>query len=377
MIPLEKLADKYIASLEENGLLRGLQTSARDGITITRGNNKLISFSCNDYLGLSQHPALKKAAADAIEKYGVGSGASRFVTGNNPLYNELESRLAHLKGTEDAIVFGSGYLTNIGIIPAIAGRSDLILADKFVHACLIDGAQLSGAKLLRFEHNNVQKCEEILKKQRKGYKNCVILTDGVFSMDGDIAPVDELCRLAKKYNAWLITDDAHGLGVLNNGIGSSPNLKPHIQMGTLSKAVGGFGGYVCTSKKVADFLRNKSRSLIYSTALPPMVLAAAIAAIDIITSDKELIKKPLENARYFTEVLGLPEAQSPIVPLILGEAAKAIEASKMLEANGFLVSAIRPPTVPQGTARLRFTFSALHNREEIGKLAEIIKRELL
>jgi 8-amino-7-oxononanoate synthase len=386
MPPLEKIADKYISELQEKSLFRELKdTQRRDGIYVSRGGKQLISFSCNDYLGLSHHPKVKQAAIDAIEKYGAGSGASRFVTGNNPLYNELESRLARLKNTEDAIVFGSGYLANIGIIPALVGKGDLIIADKLVHACLIDGAMLSGAKLMRFAHNNMQKCEELLQKHRHEFTNCLILTDHVFSMDGDVAPIGQLLELAGKYDAGLLSDDAHGLGVLESGIKNLESRKPdsnYLQMGTLSKAVGSYGGYVCTSKKIADYLRNKCRSLIYSTALPPSVLASAIAALEIIENDAELVRRAGENARYFVSKLQvasckLQESQSSIVALILGSAEAAIKASKILEDEGFLVSAIRPPTVPPGTARLRFTFSALHKREDIEKLAKVVTEKIL
>ncbi len=375
MPSIDNFVTNKMDELKKSSLLRTLQTTFRtDNVYIERNGTRLISFSCNDYLGLSQNSEVKKSSIEAIEKYGSGSGASRLITGNNPLYDEVEKKLATLKSTEDAIVFGSGYLTNIGVIPALAGKDDLIIADKLIHACLIDGIKLSGAKFFRFNHNSIEKCEELLKKHRNNHKNCLIITDGIFSMDGDAAPIDDLYNLAEKYDAWLMTDDAHGLGVLNNGIGSSPNKKPHIQMGTLSKAVGVYGGYVCTSQKVADYLRNSARSFIYSTALPPAVLAAAAKALDIIANDSELIEKPLNNARLFTKLLGLPTAQSSIVPIIIGDEDKAIEASRQLEQDGFLVSAIRPPTVPKGTARLRFTFSALHKAKDIEKLAEAIKK---
>jgi len=360
-----------LKDLKKDNLYRALhETSRADGVHIQRGEKKMVSFCCNDYLGLSQNSLVKTAAIVAIEKYGVGSGASRFVTGNSPLYKELEEKLASIKGTEAAVVYGSGYLANIGTIPALVGRDDLIVADKFVHACLLDGARLSGAKLVRFSHNDVEKCEEILKKHRDSYNHCLILTDHVFSMDGDIAPVDELYNIAEKYNSWLMTDDAHGLGVL-------PNKIAHIQMGTLSKSVGCYGGYVCASKNIIEYLHNKSRSLIYSTALPPSVLASSLEALRIIESNKDQPCQALENAQYFTEALDLPMAQSTIVPMIFGDAQRAVSASEILEQEGFLVSAIRPPTVPANTARLRFTFSSLHSKQNIDNLVAVIKQKLL
>lgn len=378
MPDLDEFADISLKNLKKQGRLRSLKDVERsEGVYLIKNGKRLISFSCNDYLGLSGHPKVKQAAIDAIEKYGAGSGASRLITGSHPLYKKLEDKLAKLKGTQSALVFGSGYLANVGIIPALCKKGDLIIADKLVHACLIDGAKLSGATLKRFKHNDVNSCEKILKENRSGYNNCLIITDGVFSMDGDVAPVDNLCELAEKYDAWLMTDDAHGLGILNGGTGSALNKKPHIQMGTLSKAAGVYGGYVCASQKVIDYLVNHARSFIYSTGLPPSVIASAIASLEIIGDDKDLIKKPLENARYFTSLLGMDEAQSSIVPLIIGDEDKALAASEFLEDNGFLVSAIRPPTVPKGTARLRFTFSALHSRSDIEKLARLVRKNVI
>ncbi len=356
------------------GRLRELRVSERgSGVYIERDGKKLISFSCNDYLGLSAHPLVKKTAIDAIEKYGTGSGASRLVTGNNPLYQELEALLANIKNTEAALVFGSGYLANIGVIPALVGKGDLIIADKLVHASIIDGCQLSVTKLLRFSHNDVSSCESILQKHRKNYKNCLIVTDHIFSMDGDVAPVDELFVLAEKHDAWLMTDDAHGLGIIAN----SHNKKPHIQMGTLSKAVGSYGGYVCAEKSVIDYLVGEARSHVYSTALPPATIAASIAALKIIMENKELCAKPLANALLFTRILGLKLAESPIVPFIIGDEDKTLQAAKELENQGFLVAAIRPPTVPNGTSRLRFAFSSLHKAEDIAKLAQVIKDKII
>lgn len=376
MATLDTILRKKLEELEAKHLRRNLQETAReDGVWVVRNGKRLLSFSCNDYLGLSQHHQVKQAAIEAIDTCGAGAGASRLVTGNHPLYARLESMLASIKGTESALVFGSGYLTNIGVIPALVGKGDLILADKLVHACLIDGAQLSSATLKRFSHNSVESLEKLLKTHRKSYQNCLILTDGVFSMDGDIAPIDAMMKLAKQYDVWLLTDDAHGLGLLGGGAGSAGDAKqkPHIQMGTLSKAVGVYGGYVCASKRMVDYLKTTARSLVYSTALPPAAVAASIAALEIIEEDKPLREKPLELARLFAHELGLPEPQSSIVPMIIGEETKALAASKQLEVNGFLVSAIRPPTVPKGTARLRFTFSALHHAEDVVRLAASCK----
>ena len=362
------------------GSCRTPVVTVRDGIFAERGGRRLLSFSCNDYLNLSRHPAIIKAAVEAAQRYGVGAGASRLVTGNHPLYDDLESRLARLKGTEAACVFGSGYLANIGIIPALAGSGDLILVDELSHACIHAGAKLSGATVQRYRHGDVAHAEALLTEHRGGHAHALIATDGVFSMDGDLAPLEELSALAKRHDAWLLTDDAHGLGVVGRGRGSAfanASTQVPLQMGTLSKAVGAYGGYLCASQAVIDLMRTRARPFIYSTGLPPPVVAAAIAALDLIERDRALTEEPLRKARLFTRALNLPEAQSAIVPVIVGEAEAALAASEMLEAEGFLVVAIRPPTVPAGTARLRFAFTAQHPESEIERLAGIVRTRVI
>ncbi len=379
MDSLDKFAGQKLNQLETKGLRRWLsQTDRTSGTTAIRNGRTLISFCCNDYLNLSHHPEVKRAAIEATEKYGAGAGASRLVTGNHSLYRKLETALARLKGTEDACVFGSGYLTNLGVIPALVGTGDLILIDELSHACLMAGGKLSGAETLIFQHNDLLHVAQLLRMKRKNYRHCLILTDGVFSMDGDLAPVSELAILANEFNAWLMTDDAHGVGVLADGRGSSftgdAKAGVPLQMGTLSKAIGAYGGYVCASKPVIDLIRTRARTLIYSTGLPPGVVAASIAALDIISRDTALCAAPVQKARYFSRALNLPDAQSPIMPLILGGAGRAVAASAMLEEAGYLVTAIRPPTVPEGTARLRFTFTAAHLDEDIDRLASVIRK---
>lgn len=374
---LTSFANTQLADIKARHRHRMAQPTMRQAEHhLTRNNKELISFSCNDYLGLTHHPDVKGAAEDAIRQYGTGAGASRLVTGNHPLYEKVEHQLANLKGTEAACIFGSGYLTNSSVIPALMDKQDLILADKYSHACLVDGAQLSGARMIRFPHNNMDACKRLLEKHRAQYRHCLLITEGVFSMDGDIAPLDELSELAHEYDCWLMVDDAHGVGVLGDGAGTHAMFSPYPQIdihtGTFSKAIGSYGGYVCGSTPVIDYIRNTARSLIYSTALPPSVLASASKALDIIQHDKDYVAKPLAHARYFTNLLGLPDAESAIVPLIMGEEEQALEASRILYDAGFLVSAIRPPTIPPGTARLRFTFSATHRREDITRLANII-----
>lgn len=368
MRSLDLFAAEKLDQLEARKLRRDLVETARiDVPTVTRNGRRLISFSCNDYLGLSQHPDVKRAAAAAIETYGAGAGASRLVTGNHPLHAELEARLAVLKETAAACVFGSGYLANIGVLCVLAGPDDLVVIDELAHACLNTGAQLSRARVARFRHNDIGHAAELLDAHRRAHRHALIVTETVFSMDGDLAPVTDLADLAAAHDAWLVTDDAHGFGVVPHARPSAP-----IQMGTLSKALGSYGGYVCASAPVIDLVATRARSLIYSTALPPASVAAALAALDVIAAYPALRRAPLGKARRFTERLGLPPARSPIVPLVLGTPEAALAASQKLADAGFLVTAIRPPTVPEGTARLRFAFSAAHSDEDVERLAEAV-----
>ena len=382
MPSLDRFARDKLAEREQQSLRRSIvETNAGDGIHVVRGNRTLLSFCSNDYLNLSQHPRVRRAAAAAAERYGAGAGASRLVTGSHPLYAELEARLARLKGAEAACVFGSGYLANAGIIPALAGRSDLILIDELAHSSMHAGTRLSGAAVMPFRHNDVAHLGALLDTERSQYRHALILTEGVFSMDGDLAPLAELSALAKRHDAWLMSDDAHGVGVLGGGRGSAVAAEPAadipLQMGTLSKAIGSYGAYVCASRAVIELLHNRARTLIYSTGLPPAALGAAIAALDIIESEPDYVALPLQKARMFTRAANLPAARSAIVPVTVGSADAALRAQTLLEQEGFLVIAIRPPTVPEGTARLRVTFSAAHPDEAIERLAALVRSRVL
>lgn len=375
---LDELARDKLAALERRQLRRQLAVTARPNATAARQSaDELVSFSCNDYLGLSHHPEVVAASIAATRSFGVGAGSSRLVNGNHPLYAELERKLAALKGSEDAVVFGSGYLTNVGVIPALVGRTDLILLDELCHSCLLTGARLSGSRVLEFRHNDVEHLAQLLRAERAAHRHCLVLTDGVFSMEGDLAPLAALASLAAEHDAWLMTDDAHGLGVVGGGRGSSfacdPPIAVPLQMGTLSKAVGCYGGYLCASRSVAELVRNRARSFVYSTGLPPGTVAAASRALDLIARDRELVRRPLDRAREFTAALGLPPASSAIVSLVMGSATRALAASAALRAAGFLVAAIRPPTVPPGTSRLRVTFSAAHSAEQVAALAAAVR----
>lgn len=366
MPSLDAFLDEILTSIDKAHLRRILHEDQYvDAVTLYRDGKKYISFASNDYLGLTYHPQVITAGVEALERYGAGSGASRLVTGNHPLYNGVETLLANMKGTETALVFGSGYLTHIGVIPTLVGKGDLIVLDEYAHASMIDAAKLSGAAMMRFHHNDLADAEKQLATFRSSYEHCLILTETVFSMDGDLAPVEALQVLAKKYDAWLLTDDAHG-------VFDSPK-QVDIQIGTLSKAAGGYGGYVCGSHVLIEVLKSKARSFIFSTGLPPATLAGIKAALTIIQAYPNHAKKPLEHAKYFTSLLGLPPAQSPIVPLVIGENEDALKAAEKLQEHGFLVPAIRPPTVPKGTARLRFSFSASHQKEDIKRLASCVQ----
>ena len=377
MDSLQAFAESKLQQLEAKSLRRTLvPTHRRDGVWVERDGRRLLSFSCNDYLNLSHHPKVKAAAARAIETYGVGAGASRLVSGDTPLLSELEGRLARLKGTEACCVFGSGYLANTGIIPALVGEEDGVFIDELAHGCIWAGAQLSGATIVRFRHNDVGHLADLLAANRQTFRHAMVATDGVFSMDGDLAPLGVLSDLCQSYDAWLFADDAHGVGVLADGRGSArlfPGAKIPLQMGTLSKAIGGYGGYLCASRSVVDLVKNRARTLIYSTGLPPASAAAAIAALDIIEAGPDLCAAPLAKARAFTAAMGLPEAQSAIVPVVIGEADLALTVSRRLLEAGLLVVAIRPPTVPAGTARLRVAFTAGHPDESVDRLAQAVR----
>ena len=354
---------------------------------------KLLNFCSNDYLGLAQHRLVKNAAIKAIKQHGLGSMASRYVFSGNSFHQKLEKEIAKLKKCDSAIALGSGYLSGVGIIPALVNIGDLIIADKLIHSSLIDGCKLSGANLIRFKHNDIEHCRKILQihKNKENYKKILIITETVFSMDGDLGKVDELLLLAKENDCLLLTDDAHGLGVLKH---QYKKYDGHLQCGTLSKAAGGYGGYACGSNLIIDYLRNFTRTSIYSTALPAGILAANLQAIKIISKDQKLGKKALENAQYFlnliqnktstkdsfladTKLLNFQikhfnQDLSTIVPIIIGDAKKTLLIAKKLKQDGFLISAIRPPTVENGKSRLRITFCANHKKKDIEKLAELI-----
>ncbi|APT29753.1 MULTISPECIES: aminotransferase class I/II-fold pyridoxal phosphate-dependent enzyme [Methylobacterium] len=367
MDSLDAFATGKLEALEAGRLRRTLVPTERgSGAAAARRGRTLVSFSCNDYLGLSHHPRVIAAAQAAVASHGAGSGGSRLVTGDHPYLGALEDGLARHKGTEAALVFGSGYLANLGITPALAGRGDLILLDALSHACMWAGARLSGARVLTFRHNDPGDLAAQLAEHRPHYGRALVLTERVFSMDGDRAPLGDILGIAETFDAWTLVDDAHGIGVVEDG------PRAPLEMGTLSKALGSYGGYLCASRPVIDLMTSRARSFVYTTGLPPASAAAALEALTILEAEPDRRARPLTLARRFTARLGLPEAESAVVPVLVGEAQAALDISAALEASGFLVVAIRPPTVPAGTARLRVAFSAAHDEAQVDALAEAV-----
>lgn len=377
--------DEVLNSLKKNGLYRTLRTCSKfKSSKLVLDGKELINFSSNNYLGLADDPVLKEAACKATEKYGCSSTASRLMCGNLALNEELEKRIARFKRTEAALIFSSGYMANIGVISALMGRQDVIFADKDNHASLVDGCILSRAKLIRYPHKDTKKLKNLLKNSEK-YHRRLIVTDSLFSMDGDIAPLPEIIELANTYSCMVMIDDAHATGVLGRtGRGSMeyfgiPEETIDIHMGTFGKALGSFGAYVAGSKRLIEFLINKARSFIFSTALPPSVIGSVIAAISILETDNTRIKILNKNASYFRnhlrkEGFNILDTKTQIIPLIVGENEKAIQLSKFLMQNGIFALAVRPPTVPQNTARIRFSITAAHSKEELDYTIKIIKK---
>lgn len=350
-----------------------------------KGERSLLSFCSNDYLGLANHPKVIEAFKNAANKYGVGSGASHLVCGHSYEHHALEEELADFTGRARAVLFSTGYMANLGVINALTSRQDVIYQDRLNHASLLDGGLLSSAKFIRYKHNNIEHLDQQL-TQHNGRRK-LIAVDGVFSMDGDFADLPGLSRVAKKHDAWLMVDDAHGLGCIGqNGGGSLEHFGLHeseapILMGTLGKAFGSFGAFVAGSEALIETLIQFSRSYIYTTALPPAVAAAARMSLQLIKAEPERRERLRSLITVFREAcvaagLDLMESSTPIQPIILGDSKKALDASIALERKGFWVTAIRPPTVPKGSARLRITLTAEHSKSQVeslvSALAEVI-----
>lgn len=378
---MEYISDE-LKNIKEAGLYRKLNVvGSAQGAYLEINGKKYLSFCSNNYLGLANNPLVIKAVKDAVEKYGWGAGASRLVSGNMKLHETLEDEISRFKGKEASIVFPTGYMANIGTISSLVSKGDLVICDKLNHASIIDGCRLSGADFRIYPHCDMEKLENVLRKSAK-YSRKLIVTDTVFSMDGDIAPLPDIVRIALKYKAMVMVDEAHGTGVfgqMGRGVVEHFNLseKVNIIMGTLSKAVGSLGGYVSGDADLINYLRNKARSFMYTTALPPAVCAASIAGIKLIQKDPSLRASLWHNVRYLKEKLELLNfnvisSESPIIPILIGDAKKAVEVSKFLYKNCILIPAIRPPTVPAGSSRLRLTVMSTHTREDMERLLGVL-----
>ncbi len=347
-----------------------------------------INFSSNDYLGLASHHYLKEAAIKAVEKYGAGSGASRLICGSISIHHKLEERIAEFKQTEAALCFSSGYLTAIGAICSLVGKGDIVILDRLAHACLIDATRLSGAKLMVFRHNDCENLESVLKrinKERAATQKVLIITETVFSMDGDIAPLKEIVELKERYGAWLMVDEAHATGIYKSGIVNSLGLGEavEIQMGTLGKAIGSAGGFICGKKVLIEYLINKARSFIFTTAPSPSASAAALEGINIIDSDegKTRIGTLLSlidelKMSLLSGNIDVTSIQSAIFPIILGSNENTVKVARYLMENGIYIPAIRYPTVPKNNARLRITLTANHTSEDVRLLTLSLKSAL-
>lgn len=372
----------YLSKVKAQDLYReSVSYQFLDAVHIELEGKIYLALSTNNYLGLTHSSNVKQAAIDAILQYGTGSGGARLTTGSHPLYESLEQALATFKGTEAAVIFNTGYMANVGVISALAGKEDVIFSDELNHASIIDGCRLSKAHTVVYNHADMDDLAGKLKETSCSGQR-LIVTDGVFSMDGDIAPLDEIVALGKAHGALIMVDDAHAVGVLGHGgCGTVDHFglqgQVDIQMGTLSKSLASEGGYVAGSQELITYLINRARSFIFSTALSPATVAAAQAALCELKATPELVSTLLGNAQYVREALtsaGVPVEGSvtPILPIMVGEAALAVEMVALLKEKGLLVSAIRPPTVAPGTSRLRLTVSAAHDRKELAQAVESI-----
>ena len=387
--PLSYLTDQ-IDDLKAKGTyfrLRVLDDEQKPVCTFD--GKKVINLASNNYLGLTTHPKLREAALEATRKYGVGSGAVRTIAGTMKIHMELEEKIARFKNVEACVVFQSGFAANAGTVSAILGKEDFIISDQLNHASIIDGARLSRAKILVFEHKNVAHAEEQLASVKDQPGKKLLITDGVFSMDGDIGPLPALCDLAENYGAIMMVDDAHSSGVLGrNGRGTIDHFKVHgrvdVQVGTLSKAIGALGGYVCGTRDLIEFLYHRARPFLFSTSHPPSVAATCIAAFDVLEQEPERIEKLWENTRFWKEQLrrlgfniggvNTPASETPITPIIVGDGKLTMEFSRELFKEGVMGTGITFPTVPEGKARIRTIMTATHTQDQLGRSLEVLSK---
>ncbi len=374
--------DDELKSLKDAGLYNRIRTiSSAQGAWLIVDGKKALNFCSNNYLGLANHPKLVQAAKEAVDKYGIGPAAVRTIAGTMDLHNELEKRFAEFKGVEAAITFQSGFNANIATIPALVGKEDVIFSDELNHASIIDGCRLSGATIIRYNHCDVKDLERVLLENRHLYRRAMVITDGVFSMDGDIAPLNDIYEVSKKYETILMVDDAHGEGVLGRGgRGIVDHYRLHgkvdIEVGTLSKAFGVVGGVVAGNAKIIEWLRQRGRPFLFSSAMTVPDVAACLAGLEILQNSTELVDQLWKNTRFFKEEMknagfDIGQSVTPITPIMLGEARLAQEFSALLFENNVFAMAIGFPTVPRGKARIRVMLSAAHQKTDLEKGLEV------
>lgn len=370
--------DDTLRTLRERAQYRSIRSlsSAQDPLVRIDGE-ELILLASNNYLGLATHPRVVEAAQAAAQRWGVGAGSARLVTGSTSVHDELEARLAAFKGADASLLFSSGYTANLGAIAALAGRDDAIFSDASNHASIIDGARLSRASVHVYRHADVGHLESLLRATDA--RRRLVVTDAVFSMDGDAAPVREIADVCERHGAMLMVDEAHSSGVVGpggRGLVAACGLegRVHVVMGTLSKALGGLGGYIAGERRLIDHLRNTARAFIFDTALPPHVVAAALAGLDVVEAEPDRVERVRANARRLARGLGLPDPAAAIVPLVIGTSDDALAAGAAARSRGVLIPAIRPPSVPEGTARLRATVMSTHTDEQIDHAIAALRR---
>jgi len=375
----------WLNQQREKGGLRSLRPVIRRGkgrlVLAGDHDRELIDFSSNDYLALAEHPTLIAAAQEALSRFGAGSGAARLMSGDLALHHELEEAVARLKGKEGALTFGSGYMANTGIIPALVARHDLIFSDRLNHASIHDGCRLSGARLVRFRHNDLNHLEDLLKEKR-GTGTALIVVESIYSMDGDRCPLRELVELKERFGCLLMVDEAHATGVFGangggvieeDGVGSGVDLA----MGTFGKALGSYGAYVAGNRELIEYLLNRARSFIFSTALPPAVAAASLAAVQLIQQEPAFRQELHEKIAYFKTMLrnggySADLGPSQIIPFLVGKSGATLDKADLLRKQGMFVTAVRPPTVPEGTARLRFSITRHHSTADLAQAAKAL-----
>jgi glycine C-acetyltransferase len=387
--PLSYLTDELNALKAKGTYFKLRVLDDEQAAECTFDGKKVVNLASNNYLGLTTHPKLREAALAATKKYGVGSGAVRTIAGTMKIHMELEEKIARFKNVEACVVFQSGFAANAGTVSAVLGKEDFIISDQLNHASIIDGARLSRAKILVFNHKDLAHAEQQLASVKDQPGKKLLISDGVFSMDGDIGPLPGLCDLAEKYGAIMMVDDAHASGVLGRaGRGTIDHFNVHgrvdIQVGTLSKAIGALGGYVCGTRDLIDFLYHRARPFLFSTSHPPSVAATCLAAFDVLQDEPERIEKLWENTRFWKKELGLlgfdiggkttPASETPITPIIIGDGALTMEFSRELFKGGVLGTGIAFPTVPEGKARIRTIMTATHTADELNQALEVLKK---